>query len=196
MVVLIPRAGVAGEDTAALASALGGVRFVVVERSPGAAGVPARGDDSWDQPSAEAGAEADVVARQLARGVRPDRLVVVGQGDGASVAVELARRLEGISRTRAWVRAVVVAAATPSRADGPGQVEPIAAPIHVWAGSGDPFAPPGHGMLGWREHTEASATFRQFDGADDFLLTRAQEVARRLRQLLAAHDEAEVLDAR
>lgn len=193
MVVLIPRAGVAREEAAALASALGGVRFVVVERSPGAADTHAH-DHGWDQPSAEA--EAEVVARQLARGVRPDRLVVVGQGDGAPVAVELARRLEGISRTRGWMHAVVVAAAAPSPADDSGNVKPIAAPVHVWAGADDPCAPPGHGMLGWREYTEAPTTFRQFEGSADFLLTRAREVARRLRQVLAAQDEVEVLDAR
>ncbi len=185
MVVLVPRSGVARDAATALASTLDGVRFAVAERSLSA---------DTDRPSAQA--EAEAIARQLARGERPGRMLIVGQGDGAQVAVELARRLEGTGRAATRVCAVVVAEAAAPPRDGSPDPEPISAPIHVWAGSGDPFAPPGQEMLGWSEHTEALTTFRAFDGSAGFLLTRAREVAWQLRRVLEAPVEAEVLDAR
>lgn len=195
MVVLIPRTGVTREATAALARALGGVRFLVAERSLST-------DTDWrhaalDQRSAAAQAEA--IARQLAAGLPADEVVIVGQADGAQVAVELTRRLEGtgerdLAPGAMRVSALVVAGALPSRAEQTPAVDPIATPLHVWAGLEDPLAPAGPGMLGWREFTDAATTFRSFDGADDFLLIHVHEVARRLRRLLPAGNASEVLD--
>ena len=195
MVVLIPRTGVTREATAALARALGAVRFVVVERSLGA-------DTDWrhavlDQRSAAA--EAEAIARWLVADPPADEVVVVGQADGAQVAVELTRRLEGTGERNPGpesmrVSAVVVAGAMPSHADETRAVDPIATPLHVWAGSQDPLAPAGPDMLGWRECTDAATTFRSFDGADDFLLIHVHEVARGLRRLLPARNAPEVLD--
>ncbi|HZP54496.1 hypothetical protein [Actinocrinis sp.] len=210
MVVLIPRTGVTREATAALARALGGVRLVVVERSLSA-------DTDWrhavlDQRSAAA--EAEAIERQLAAAPPADEVVVVGQADGAQVAVELARRLEGsgerdpgpvhpgpvhpglgdLGPGAVRVSAVVVAGASPSRADEALKAEPIATPLHVWAGVDDPLAPAGPAMLGWRAWTDAATTFRSFAGADDFLLIHVHEVARRLRRLLPARNASEVLD--
>jgi|SRR5579884_1371630 len=195
MVVLIPRTGVTREATAALARALGGVRLVVVERSLST-------ETHWrhaalDQRSAAAQAEA--IARQLEAALPADEIVLVGQADGAQVAIELARRLEGSGeRDRGpetvRISAVVVAAASPSRADEQPEAEPIATPLHVWAGLADPLAPAGPGLLGWRVWTDAATTFRAFAGADDFLLIDVHEVARRLRRLLPARDASEVLD--
>ena len=222
MVVLIPRTGVTRAATASLARALGGVLFVVVERSLSTDtdrhsavsdhhGAPDHGT-APDQGSAAA--ESEAIARQLPAGLLAYEVVVVGQGDGAQVAIELARRLEqpGVRDSglaTGGVSAVVVAGALPSRAGesprspgSPGslasspssQPEPIAAPLHVWAGTEDLSAPAGHRMLGWREFTDATTTFRSFAGSDDFLLTHVGEVARQLRRVLAIPSASEVLD--
>ena len=190
MVVLIPGTGVSREAAAALARALDGVRFVVAERSLSA--------DPYQCP---AQAEAEAIARQLSAGLLADEVVIVGQGDGARVAVELARTLE---RPDEWnwgpaagrISAVVVAGAQPPSGEEARGADPIAAPLHVWAGPEDLLASAGHGMLAWREFTDAPTTFRAFDGNGDFLLTRVHEVAGRLRRLLAARGASEELDVR
>jgi hypothetical protein len=206
MVVLIPSSGVARAATAVLARALDGVRFVVVERSP-SPDTARRADTGSDadadltaEPATEPEIEAEAIARQLAAGVPADRLIIVGQGDGAQTAIELARRLEGAgnrdgSAGPRRVDAVVIAAALPRPADdAQNMADPIAAPLHVWAGTEDLSAPAGQRMLGWREYTDAPTTFRVFDGSEDFLLTQVDEVAERLWRVLAARSVAEVLD--
>lgn len=202
MVVLIPRSNVTRVSAAGLARALDGIRLVLVERSLSAD--VCRFDAARLKTAAED--EAHEIARQLAAdnppGPGPARVVIVGQGDGAAVAVELARCLERAregnpGRAASRVRGVVVAAALPSLADRCEQVEPIDAALHVWAGCDDLFAPPGSmRMLAWREHTNATTTFRAFDGSEDFLFSRAKEVADRLRRVLTAHGETEALDVR
>lgn len=211
MVVLIPGTGVTRAATAVLARALDGVLFVVVERSlsPDTGRRSAALDhcavmdrraalDDGVLDQCSAAAESEAIAQQLPAGLLAYEVVVVGQGDGARVAIELARRLEqpGVRDSglaTGGVSAVVVAGALPPDpgdvsdcADSPDrpQTEPIAAPLHVWAATEDLSAPAGHRMLGWREFTDATTTFRAFEGAEDFLLTRAGEVAGRLRRVL------------
>jgi len=213
MVVLIPRTGVTHAATAALARALGDVPFVVVERSlstdtdrHGAAS-----DHRAASDQGSAAAESEAIARQLPAGVLAYDVVVVGQGDGAQVAIELARRLEqpgarDSGLATGGVSAVIVVGALPSRAGqspdspdssgspGSPQTMPIAAPLHVWAGTEGLSAPAGQRMLGWCEVTDATTTFRSFAGSDDFLLTRVSEVATQLRRVLAVPSASEVLD--
>jgi surfactin synthase thioesterase subunit len=152
------------------------------------------------------GARVDALERELADRPLPERLVLVGHGTGAYVAVELARRLE--QRGSGPVHAVVVAAQVPPRpahdgriddADPPADVyefdyaEPIEAPLHVWAASHDPSAPPGEAMLGWARCTDGPTAFRVFEGSHDFLFAGNDAVAARLR--LLASPRAEVLHA-
>lgn len=206
MVVLIPGTGVARGATAALARALDGVRFVVVERSQSTdtdrrsavSGECAAPDECAAPNQCSVMAESEAIARHLPAGALAYEVVVVGQGDGAQVAIELARRLErpgaqDRAAAAGRVRAVVVAGALPpdahdssgsSGSPGAPEVEPIAAPLHVWAGTEDLLAPAGNAMLGWREFTDAPTTFGAFDGPGDFLLTRVGEVTRRLRRVL------------
>lgn len=208
MVILIPGTGVTRAATAPLARALGAVHFVVVERSLSAD--TDRRIAAPDQGSAAA--ESEAIARQLPAGVLAYEVVVVGQGDGAQVAIELACRLEqpGVRDSglaTGGVGAVVVAGALPpptggssrslepgAEPDGAQAPEPIAAPLHVWAAAEDLSAPAGHRLLGWRAFTDAPTTFRSFDGSADFLLTHVAEVAEQLQRVLAVSSAPEVLD--
>jgi hypothetical protein len=221
MVILIPATGVTRAAAAPLARALGGVHFVVVERTR-STDTDRRNaaldhctvlDRSAPPDQGSAAAESEAIARQLPAGVLAYEVVLVGQGDGAQVAIELAHRLEqpGVRDSglaTGGVSAVVVAGAAPpttgesSRSLEPGPEperapapEPIAAPLHVWAAAEDLSAPAGQNMLGWHAFTDAPTTFRSFDGsAADFLLTQVAEVAEQLQRVLAVSSASEVLD--
>lgn len=65
----------------------------------------------------------------------------------------------------------------------------VTADLHVWTATGDPSAPRGEAMACWDAYTSGPAAFEEFEGSHDFLFTRAEPVAERLRRLATAKDE-------
>ncbi|MFF7633582.1 thioesterase II family protein [Kitasatospora sp. NPDC008050] len=227
-VLLIPGIGGTARSARPLTQALGGLPVSVALRRPGAAG------ESGQAPSIPSRAQA--LARQLAEGLCPGELVVVGHSLGGYIALELVREL-ALLRPGA-VCALVVAGQLPSHrqpchaddgfadetllgkvtggtlpeglaaepellrrlvdqwrgdyqaidayaaAEAARPRAPLAVPLHVWNATGDPAAPSGAALGAWREYTSAPTAFAVFEGGHDFLFTRAESAAARLRQLV------------
>jgi surfactin synthase thioesterase subunit len=107
--------------------------------------------------------------------------------EGLAGEPELLRRL--IEQWRGDYRAIDAYTAQAR----PAQRPRVAIPLHVWNATEDPAAPSGAALGAWCEYTSAPTAFAVFEGAHDFLFTRAEPAAARLRRLAAPR--AEVLHA-